>query len=63
MMATTEVLDLVVIGGGTSGIAAARFYLEIHSEAKVVVVERDRVVGGVWGSGRWIYVVPSCVIV
>ncbi|KAE9964327.1 hypothetical protein EG328_010606 [Venturia inaequalis] len=48
-MAATEVLDLVVIGGGTSGIAAARFYLEIHPEAQVVIVERDGAVGGVWG--------------
>ena len=48
---STDVLDLVVIGGGTSGIAAARFYLDIHQESKVVIIERDGAVGGVWSKG------------
>lgn len=52
-MSATEVLDLVVIGGGTSGIAAARFYLDIHPEARVTIVEREGAVGGVWGKGTW----------
>jgi cation diffusion facilitator CzcD-associated flavoprotein CzcO len=45
--------DLVVIGAGTSGIAAARFYLEVHPEANVVVIERDNSVGGVWSTGQF----------
>jgi dimethylaniline monooxygenase (N-oxide forming) len=49
---STDVQDLVVIGGGTSGIAAARFYLEVHPEAKVTIVERDGAVGGVWSRGK-----------
>lgn len=40
-----------MIGGGTSGIEAATFYLEIHPEARVVIVERDGAVGGVCGKG------------
>lgn len=64
-MAATEVLDLVVIGGGTSGIAAARFYLEIHPEAQVVIVERDGAVGGVWGKGTnllFLIIIPLNII-
>jgi dimethylaniline monooxygenase (N-oxide forming) len=48
---SSDVLDLVVVGGGTSGIAAARFYLDIHPELKVKIIERDGAVGGVWSKG------------
>ena len=51
-MATSNTYDLVVIGGGTSGIVAARFYLDVHAEAKVVIIERDNAVGGVWSRGE-----------
>lgn len=44
--------DLCVIGAGTSGIASARFYLEVHPTAKVIILERDICVGGVWSSER-----------
>jgi ribulose 1,5-bisphosphate synthetase/thiazole synthase len=50
-MSSTEVQDLIVIGGGTSGIAAARFYLDVHPKRKVTVIERDGAVGGVWSKG------------
>jgi dimethylaniline monooxygenase (N-oxide forming) len=50
-MATTDVLDLIVIGGGTSGIVAARFYLEIHPQSRVKIIERNGAVGGVWSKG------------
>ena len=43
--------DLCVIGAGTSGIASARFYLDVHPNAKVVLLERDHTVGGVWSTG------------
>ena len=46
--------DLCVIGAGTSGIASARFYLDVHPDAKVVVVERDQSVGGVWSHGEYL---------
>lgn len=52
-----DVLDLVVIGG-TSGVAAARFYLEIQPEAQVTIIERDGAVGGVWGKGMSIFRPP-----
>ena len=35
---------------GISGIAAARFYLEIHPESAVVILEQDTCPGGVWSS-------------
>jgi cation diffusion facilitator CzcD-associated flavoprotein CzcO len=50
-MAAIDVLDLVVIGGGTSGIAAARFYLETHPQSRIKIIERDGAVGGVWSKG------------
>jgi len=33
---------------GISGIAAARFYLDIHPDAKLVLVEQDSCIGGAW---------------
>ena len=45
--------DLCVIGAGTSGVASARFYLDVHPNAKVVLLERDHSVGGVWSSGMY----------
>ena len=49
---TKDTYDLCVIGAGTSGIASARFYLDVHPDAKVVLLERDHSVGGVWSSGE-----------
>ena len=46
-----ESWDVVVIGAGIYGIQAARTYLEIHPIAKLVILESDDVVGGVWSSG------------
>ncbi len=38
MSTTTDyVYVLVVIGAGTSGIAVARFYLEVHPNANVII--------------------------
>lgn len=37
---------------GLSGIAAARFYLEVHPHCTLVVLERDTCLGGVWNSSE-----------
>ncbi|KAF1996572.1 FAD/NAD(P)-binding domain-containing protein [Amniculicola lignicola CBS 123094] len=46
----SEIFDVVVIG--LSGIAAARFYLDVHPESRVLIVERDSSIGGPWGKSR-----------
>ncbi|KAL8947214.1 MAG: hypothetical protein Q9222_006480 [Ikaeria aurantiellina] len=48
----TQPLDLVVVGAGISGIAAAKFYLDIHPNCNLVLLEKDGYVGGVWNSTR-----------
>ncbi len=37
---------------GISGIAAARFYLEVHPECRLILLEKDTCLGGVWNSRR-----------
>ena len=37
---------------GISGLAFARFYLDIHPEARLAVVEENSCVGGVWSSSE-----------
>ena len=37
---------------GLYGIQAARYYLEVHHDAKLVLLEADDVVGGTWSSSR-----------
>ena len=37
---------------GLAGIAAAKTYLEVHPDAKLVVLEAQSSVGGVWAEGR-----------
>lgn len=51
-MAFTTPFDIVIIGGGISGIVTARFYLDIHPECNLAMIERDGAVGGTWGSER-----------
>ncbi|KAK5441960.1 hypothetical protein LTS15_011118 [Exophiala xenobiotica] len=51
-MTSSNSYDLIVIGGGSSGVASARFYLDVHPEARVAILERDHSVGGVWSSER-----------
>lgn len=48
----SEEYDLIIMGGGQSGIVAARFYLDVHPHCRVVIVERDRGIGGVWSRGK-----------
>ncbi|KAJ2961270.1 hypothetical protein NQZ79_g3527 [Umbelopsis isabellina] len=47
-----EKVDLVVIGAGFHGLAAAKTYLEVNPDAKVVVLDAEASVGGVWAKER-----------
>jgi len=44
--------DLLILGAGIYGIQAARTYLDIHPEAKILVFEAANTVGGSWSSER-----------
>ncbi|KAF4627203.1 hypothetical protein G7Y89_g10950 [Cudoniella acicularis] len=46
--------EIVIIGSGTSlsGLAFARFYLDIHPQTKLAVLEAGDCLGGVWSSSR-----------
>lgn len=35
---------------GISGISAARVYLDVHPDARMVILDRDSCVGGTWNS-------------
>ncbi|KAL8703092.1 MAG: hypothetical protein Q9201_003729 [Fulgogasparrea decipioides] len=48
----SQELDIAIIGAGISGIAAAKFYLDIHPNCKLLIFEKDDSVGGVWNSRR-----------
>ncbi|KAI9790637.1 MAG: hypothetical protein M1816_004970 [Peltula sp. TS41687] len=45
-----EKVDVVVIGAGWHGLAAARTYVEIKPTVKLVVLEAAKTVGGVWAA-------------
>ncbi|KAJ9617259.1 hypothetical protein H2200_000980 [Cladophialophora chaetospira] len=47
-----DVLDLIVIGTGWFGLAAAKTYIELHPAHNVVVLEANSTVGGVWAQDR-----------
>ncbi|ERF68288.1 hypothetical protein EPUS_02744 [Endocarpon pusillum Z07020] len=47
-----ESVDVVVIGAGWSGLAAAKTYIELHPSATVVVLDDADTVGGVWAEHR-----------
>ncbi|KAH8705563.1 putative dimethylaniline monooxygenase [Talaromyces proteolyticus] len=45
-------VDVAVIGAGLSGIAFARFYLDTHPKARLIIFEKDAKIGGVWSEDR-----------
>lgn len=47
-----ESYDLAVIGAGIYGIQAARTYLQLHPDDKVIVFETSDEIGGVWSAGK-----------
>ncbi|KAF2491351.1 dimethylaniline monooxygenase (N-oxide forming) [Lophium mytilinum] len=47
-----EDYDLVIIGAGWFGLAAAKTYVQLHPTEKVIVVEAAATAGGVWGMDR-----------
>ena len=44
--------DCIIIGAGLYGLAAARTYLEIHPIDKLVILESQSCLGGVWSKER-----------
>jgi dimethylaniline monooxygenase (N-oxide forming) len=51
-MAESQQFDVIVIGAGMYGIQAARTYLEIHPDAKLVILEGSGCAGGAWSKGK-----------
>ena len=47
-----EIYDLVVVGAGWFGLAAAKTYLELHSSQKILVIESSGSCGGTWSEDR-----------
>ena len=48
----SEILDLVVVGAGGFGLAAAKVYLELHPSQNILVVESSGSCGGTWSEDR-----------
>lgn len=46
-------LFMLTLALGLSGIATARFYLDTHPECKLLILEGEAVVGGVWSSSMF----------
>ncbi|EER25801.1 hypothetical protein D8B26_004086 [Coccidioides posadasii str. Silveira] len=51
-MEAREAADLVIVGAGINGLAAARTYCTIHPSANVVILESAASIGGVWAKER-----------
>ena len=45
-----DAVEVAVIGTGLYGIQAVRYYLDIHPNANVSLLEADDVIGGAWSS-------------
>ncbi|KAG6019993.1 hypothetical protein E4U41_003010, partial [Claviceps citrina] len=52
-MLAQEEHDLIVIGAGWFGLAAAKTYLELHPLHKVLVLDQDSSCGGTWSKDRY----------
>ncbi|KAH3942906.1 hypothetical protein HBH53_180650 [Parastagonospora nodorum] len=48
----SELFDVIIVGAGLSGLAAARFFLDVHPESCVLILEKEQSVGGPWGRSR-----------
>ncbi|KAH7034522.1 uncharacterized protein B0I36DRAFT_239935 [Microdochium trichocladiopsis] len=44
--------DVLIIGAGMYGLQAARTYLEVYPNAKLVILEGSEQLGGAWSQGR-----------
>ncbi|KAH8655977.1 flavin-binding monooxygenase-like protein-like protein [Tricladium varicosporioides] len=51
-MNNVKTVDVIVIGAGLSGIYAAKFYLDIHPNSQLIILDKDSCVGGTWNSRR-----------
>ncbi|KAG9666988.1 putative dimethylaniline monooxygenase, partial [Aureobasidium melanogenum] len=49
---TTETYDLVVVGSGWFGLAAARAYIQNHPQDRIAILESNETVGGTWSKAR-----------
>ena len=47
-----EERDVVIIGAGLYGVAAARTYMEVHPDCQLTVLDQDSSVGGTWNQRR-----------
>ncbi|KAG5928949.1 hypothetical protein E4U42_007581, partial [Claviceps africana] len=47
-----EEQDLIVVGAGWFGLAAAKTYLQLHPRQSVLVLDEDASCGGTWSRGR-----------
>ncbi|KAI4250852.1 MAG: hypothetical protein LQ352_005208, partial [Teloschistes flavicans] len=47
-----EIVDLVVIGAGWSGLVMVKTYLDLNAKANVIALESARSIGGVWSEER-----------
>ncbi|RWA08088.1 hypothetical protein EKO27_g7001 [Xylaria grammica] len=45
-------VDVAIIGAGWYGLAAARTYLRLRPSAKLIIIDSDSTVGGVWSKDR-----------
>ncbi|CAL5870399.1 uncharacterized protein PFLUO_LOCUS4635 [Penicillium psychrofluorescens] len=51
-MSDMSEVDVLVIGAGISGIFAAKFWLDIHPDSRLIILDRDSCIGGTWNSRR-----------
>ncbi|KXJ88587.1 putative dimethylaniline monooxygenase [Microdochium bolleyi] len=51
-MTATQGYNVIVVGAGWYGLAAAKSYLAAHPEHRVLVIEAERTCGGTWSKDR-----------
>ncbi|KAK1979456.1 hypothetical protein LZ30DRAFT_761813 [Colletotrichum cereale] len=50
--ATTQKVDVAIIGAGWYGLVAARTYLRLRPDINLLIIDSDTTVGGVWSKDR-----------